>query len=95
VKSTRRQRIGPFKSSVSWSVDKGYWVVGEAAKRRRKLTSDDADLLALFHLQYETVVFHPIIEPIEGVQIPLSQVRNAGDGATSLAAAVAKLKGRR
>jgi len=80
--------MGLHKQSVLWHLVKAHWVEGEAAKRRRPITPDDCDMLALFHNVFETVVYYPVTKPIMRLNLPLSQVRNADYGAASLAAAV-------
>jgi hypothetical protein len=77
------------------------WTVGKSAKhvygRQRNgktlpITRQDADLLALFHLEFESVVFCPIIKPLCGtLTIPLAVVKASGDGQASLDMAMARL----
>jgi hypothetical protein len=77
------------------------WTVGKSAKhingRQRNgetlpITRDDADLLALFHLEFESVVFYPIIRPLCGtLTIPLAIVKASGDGQASLDMAMTRL----
>jgi len=87
VKSTSRAYMGAYKQSVLWHLVKAQWREGEAAKRRRPVTPDDCDMLALFHNVFETVVYYPVTKPIMQINLPLSQVRNTDYGAASLAAA--------
>lgn len=93
VKSTSRSQRGPFKETVIWNTIKATWIEGHTTKKlRRKLRPSDADLLALFFRPLETVIFYPIIKPIGGVKMPLSAVRNAGDGRSTLRMAIEKLQ---
>lgn len=91
VKSTGRSIQGPFKQSVQWRALKSYWSEGETTKRRRKIGPNDADLLALFYTPLGTVVFYPVVKPIDKVRLPMTVVRNAGKGENTLHLAIAKL----
>jgi hypothetical protein len=77
------------------------WTVGKSAKhingqqrngKTRPITRQDADLLALFHLEFESVVFYPIIKPLCGtLTIPLAIVKASGNGQASLGTAMERL----
>jgi hypothetical protein len=92
VKSTMNVYIGKRKELVIWKVGKGYWAGGETQKRTRPVSPLDCDMLALFHSVFETVVFIPVVEQVQEIRLPLSQVRNSDLGAGSFVASIAAIQ---
>jgi hypothetical protein len=42
-------------------------------------------------LEFDSVVFYPVIKPVSVVTVPLAFVKNSGDGQASFDAAINKL----
>lgn len=79
---------------AAWTVGKDYWLHKPEPgknKRRAPVSPKETDILALFHRLTETVVFVPVVIPLTRVMLPMTGVRNAGDGQASLEHALRKL----
>jgi len=81
------------KSSKSVETNSCQWhsITPGNVANKRWFGPRDADLIACYHSVFDTVVFVPVLEPLCQVRLPLNQVRAAGIGEASLAAAVKKL----
>ena len=85
VKSTNRERHGTRTDIAVWSVAKGHWTGTNALKKRRPLTVDDCDILALFFTPWDSVAFLPVTKTFADlVRVPLSQLRSDPCGERSL-----------
>jgi hypothetical protein len=87
VKATANMQCGPRASIASWRIHNKVW--RNNSKVDRPVTPQDTDLLALFHLELNVVLFYPVVEAVKGsLQFPLGVLRNSGDGQASLEAAI-------
>jgi hypothetical protein len=91
VKSTSDYHQGGLKERCTWELAKQR-SIGGGRYVNRLLTSDEVDLLALYHLGFDTVIFVPVLRPMRRISLPASQVRLAGDGGSSLPVAVQQLR---
>jgi hypothetical protein len=86
-----------MRAPVCWKVRKkvslpGRFKINGDGRRDRPVVRDDCDMLALFHLEFNTVVFYPVLAPVTVVTVPLAFVKNSGDGQASLEIAIQKLR---
>jgi hypothetical protein len=87
VKATSNYQRGPRKESCEWSFAKSSYKTSN-----RPIRPDEVDLLALYHLEFDTVVFVPVLRPMHRMALPAGQVRAAGNGEASLSTAIQQLR---
>jgi len=99
VKSSAQidDRSSKRSSYVLWRVSKNTTKTINGVRRSgrgRHLDEADCDILALFYRPLETVFFHPVLEPLHTIRLPVAVMRTSGDGKGSLDAAISKLSQR-
>jgi hypothetical protein len=94
VKASSVIRCGVRKARCIWTVGKSRKHINGQQRNGKTLpiTRQDADLLALYHLEFDTVAFYPILKPLFGtLTIPLAVIKASGDGQASLGTAMERL----
>jgi hypothetical protein len=95
VKATSNYQRGPRKESCEWSFAKSNYKPSSGGRERyssRPIRPDEVDLLALYHLEFDSVVFVPVLRPMHRMALPAGQVRAAGNGEASLSTAIQQLR---
>lgn len=89
VKSTNSYIIGKEKERCEWGFTR--WKYINKRYVGQPITPSDTDILALYHLAFDTVVFIPVLGPVYHIRVPASQVRSAGNGQESLVITIQQL----